>query len=157
MSLVVHCAAQYDMPYVCASCAPFGLYRWLNSVQIPTTQCNNDQLEIWLIADVFFCRHWNHSEMWWPKLFTDGPEIAWDDYSKDYSDLPQPILNAHAVLEAEKDSVRQIEDKAKTEATRLQVSLDFRLRSYFAVHSLLLSDKSFDRSASPFFAFLAWY
>ena len=22
--------------------------------------------------------------MWWPRLFADGPEIAWDDYEKDY-------------------------------------------------------------------------
>lgn len=60
--------------------------------------------------------------MWWPKLFADGPEIAWDDYEKDYSDLPKPILQAHAALEAEKDSVRHLEHHAKTYFDRLQAS-----------------------------------
>jgi len=36
-------------------------------------------------------RHWLHSEMWWPRLFTAHAEIAWDDYEKDYSDLPAEV------------------------------------------------------------------
>lgn len=32
-----------------------------------------------------------HSEMWWPRLFTSHGEIAWDDYEKDYSDLPPEV------------------------------------------------------------------
>lgn len=36
-----------------------------------------------------------HSEMWWPRLFVGGPAIEWDDYEKDYSDLPAPVLAAH--------------------------------------------------------------
>jgi hypothetical protein len=35
------------------------------------------------------CRHWLHSEMWWPRLFRHQGAIAWDDYEKDYSDLPR--------------------------------------------------------------------
>jgi hypothetical protein len=42
-------------------------------------------------------RHWMHSEMWWPRLFAGGPTIEWDDYEKDYSDLPAPVLAAHQV------------------------------------------------------------
>ncbi len=38
-----------------------------------------------------------HSEMWWPRLFAGGPAIEWDDYEKDYSDLPQPVLAVHQV------------------------------------------------------------
>lgn len=38
-----------------------------------------------------------HSEMWWPRLFVGGPAIEWDDYEKDYSDLPPPVLAAHQV------------------------------------------------------------
>jgi hypothetical protein len=38
-----------------------------------------------------------HSEMWWPRLFDGGPTIEWDDYDKDYSDLPAPVLVAHQV------------------------------------------------------------
>lgn len=38
-----------------------------------------------------------HSEMWWPRLFAGGPAVEWDDYDKDYSDLPQPVLVAHQV------------------------------------------------------------
>lgn len=34
-------------------------------------------------------RHWLHSESWWPRLLRGQPAIAWDDYEKDYSDLPR--------------------------------------------------------------------
>lgn len=33
-----------------------------------------------------------HSDTWWPRLFTTHTELAWDDYEKDYSDLPQDIM-----------------------------------------------------------------
>jgi len=45
-----------------------------------------------------------HGESWWPRLFAHHPSIAWDDYEKDYSDLPAPVLAAHMALEA-KDAV----------------------------------------------------
>lgn len=41
------------------------------------------------------CRHWQHSEMWWPRLLRCHGEIAWDDYEKDYSDLPEEVLARH--------------------------------------------------------------
>ena len=55
------------------------------------------------------CRHWLHSEMWWPRLFKGSAEIAWDDYEKDYSDLPREVLAPHAVLEGAKEATRQLE------------------------------------------------
>lgn len=66
-------------------------------------------------------RHWLHSEMWWPKLFAGGPEIAWDDYEKDYSDLPAPILAEHAAVEAKKEAARQLEAAEKSERDKRQV------------------------------------
>lgn len=66
-------------------------------------------------------RHWLHSEMWWPKLFHGGPEIAWDDYEKDYTDLPAPILEAHAAVEAEREVNRQIEAGDRREQEKLKV------------------------------------
>ncbi len=39
------------------------------------------------------CRHWLHSEMWWPRLFRHHCDIAWDDYEKDYSDLPKWVAS----------------------------------------------------------------
>ena len=40
-------------------------------------------------------RHWEHHQMWWPRLFRHHGEIAWDDYEKDYSDLPEEVLQRH--------------------------------------------------------------
>ena len=39
--------------------------------------------------------HWMHSESWWPRLLRQHGEIAWDDYEKDYSDLPAEVLTRH--------------------------------------------------------------
>lgn len=39
-----------------------------------------------------FARAWRHAEMWWPRLFEGHPEISFDDYEKDYSDLPETVL-----------------------------------------------------------------
>ena len=69
------------------------------------------------------CRHWLHSEMWWPRVFKGAPEIAWDDYEKDYSDLPPPVLAAHAAVEAEKEAVRQLEAGEKSARQLLQARL----------------------------------
>lgn len=40
-------------------------------------------------------RHWQHSEMWWDRLFREHGNIEWDDYEKDYSDLPEEVLQKH--------------------------------------------------------------
>ena len=55
------------------------------------------------------CRHWLHSEMWWPCLFEGQAHIAWDDYEKDYSDLPREVLAPHAALEGAKEVTRRLE------------------------------------------------
>jgi hypothetical protein len=67
------------------------------------------------------CRHWMHSEMWWPRLFRHHGEIAWDDYEKDYSDLPYEVLVPHKVAELAKDAVRQLEAADKDRREILQV------------------------------------
>lgn len=33
--------------------------------------------------------------MWWDRLFKQHGKIAWDDYEKDYSDLPEEVLEKH--------------------------------------------------------------
>jgi hypothetical protein len=63
-----------------------------------------------------------HSEMWWPRLFRHHGEIAWDDYEKDYSDLPEQVLEPHRAAELAKDAQRQIEAAEKDKREILQVS-----------------------------------
>ncbi len=33
--------------------------------------------------------------MWWPRLLEGHPDLSWDDYEKDYSDLPSEELRRH--------------------------------------------------------------
>ena len=67
-------------------------------------------------------RHWLHSEMWWPRLFRGQCEIAWDDYEKDYSDLPPQILARHHALEARNEASRQLETAEKSVREILEVA-----------------------------------
>ena len=69
------------------------------------------------------CRHWLHSEMWWPRLFKAHTPIAWDDYEKDYSDLPREVLQQHHALEGAKEATRHLE---ASEAS-IRASLEVRL------------------------------
>ncbi len=62
-----------------------------------------------------------HSESWWPRLFRHHSEIAWDDYEKDYSDLPEEVLLPHKVSEVARDAVRQLESADKDVRETLQV------------------------------------
>jgi hypothetical protein len=41
------------------------------------------------------CREWQHAESWWPRLLRHHEATRWDDYDKDYSDLPDPLLQLH--------------------------------------------------------------
>ena len=66
-------------------------------------------------------RHWEHSEMWWPRLFRHHGEIAWDDYEKDYSDLPREVLVPHKVAEVKREAIRLIEAADKDMRDILQV------------------------------------
>lgn len=73
--------------------------------------------------------HWKHSEMWWPKLFEDHTEIAWDDYEKDYSDLPEEVLERHKIREAQRDATKQIETKDEKRRKRLFEADDTRKKN----------------------------
>lgn len=73
--------------------------------------------------------HWKHSEMWWSKLFENHPDIAWDDYEKDYSDLPEEVLERHRIREAQKDEVKQIESKDEKRRKRLSQADDKRKKN----------------------------
>lgn len=73
-------------------------------------------------------RHWAHSETWWTRLFEVHGEIAWDDYEKDYSDLPEEVMVKHKVAEAIKDVERRIENNERTKREALQEADDLRKR-----------------------------
>ncbi len=64
-------------------------------------------------------KHWMHSEMWWSKLFDDHPDIAWDDYAKDYSDLPEEVMERHRIKEAQKEETRALEGVDEKRRKRL--------------------------------------
>ncbi|CAL8465251.1 g4786 [Coccomyxa elongata] len=74
-------------------------------------------------------RHWMHSEMWWPRLFTHHSDIAWDDYEKDYSDLPEEVLEPHQAAELARDVQRRIEAAEKDKREVLQERDDLRKRT----------------------------
>ncbi len=63
-----------------------------------------------------------HSESWWPRLFRHHSDIAWDDYEKDYSDLPAEVLMPHKLGEVERDAVRRLENADKDTREVLQVT-----------------------------------
>jgi hypothetical protein len=74
-------------------------------------------------------KHWMHSEMWWSKLFDHHPDIAWDDYEKDYSDLPAEVMERHRIKEAQKEETRQLESKDERRRKRLNAEDDRRKRN----------------------------
>ncbi|GAB4817977.1 hypothetical protein N2152v2_005023 [Parachlorella kessleri] len=73
-------------------------------------------------------KHWEHHQMWWPRLFRHHGEIAWDDYEKDYSDLPEEVLQRHRVTEAIKEGEQQLENSERTQREILQEKDDLRKR-----------------------------
>ena len=46
-------------------------------------------------AELLVASH-DHSRSWWPKLFEVHSEIAFDDYEKDFTDLPAAVRREHA-------------------------------------------------------------
>ena len=64
--------------------------------------------------------------MWWPRLFRGSAQIAWDDYEKDYSDLPAEVLAPHSALEAARDAVRRLEASEAAQREALEVRPDAR-------------------------------
>lgn len=73
-------------------------------------------------------KHWAHSESWWNRLFENHQDIAWDDYEKDYSDLPEEVLEKYRTTEAIKDAERTLEEKEKRRREVLQEKDDLRKR-----------------------------
>ena len=74
-------------------------------------------------------KHWMHSEMWWSRLFEDHPECQWDDYSKDYSDLPEEVMERHRIREAQKEETRALESKDEKRRKRLTGEEERRKRN----------------------------
>jgi hypothetical protein len=69
-----------------------------------------------------------HAEMWWPKLCTHHCEIQWDDYEKDYSDLPPEIMQLHAKNEEQSKLLNNLEYKERLKKEHLQECDDMRKR-----------------------------
>lgn len=74
-------------------------------------------------------RDWLHSASWWPRLLRAHSEIAWDDYEKDYSDLPEDVLAKHRVAEAIREQEREMESAERAEKEALQERDDARRRT----------------------------
>eukprot|EP00958_Prasinococcus_capsulatus_P018088 scaffold2088_cov399-Prasinococcus_capsulatus_cf.AAC.56 len=72
--------------------------------------------------------YWEHANSWWEKLFTEHVPIKWDDYDKDYSDLPSDIRRIHDVREAKMDEVRALEHKEKTWKDNSDEQEEFRMK-----------------------------
>lgn len=70
-----------------------------------------------------------HTNMWWEKLFTHQYPIAWDDYEKDYSDLPAPLERRRKFLEGKRDMTNRIEAAEKQERDNAQERDDIRKRN----------------------------
>ena len=69
-----------------------------------------------------------HGDMWWDCLFSTHCKIAFDDYDKDYSDLPAPIMNTHLAFEFSKQSEKLIEFEETKERESSQAKDDIRKR-----------------------------
>lgn len=64
-----------------------------------------------------------------PMLPTDGPcRIKWDDYDKDYSDLPPQVLKAHSLMEAKKEYSNMLDYGERRRNGTEVISEDARLR-----------------------------
>merc|ERR1712188_224267 len=70
-----------------------------------------------------------HAEMWWPKLCKHHGEIAWDDYEKDYSDLPESIKQQYTAQEQQGKLVSNLEHMERMKREALQESDDLRKRT----------------------------
>jgi len=70
-----------------------------------------------------------HMHSWWSRLFTCHCEIKWDDYDKDYSDLPAPVMEDHLLMEHAKEQTRQIEYKESDERDDANERNDARKRN----------------------------
>ena len=71
----------------------------------------------------------SHGDTWWSRLFTHHSEIAWDDYEKDYSDLPAAIMREHLALEHKNSCVNELERAQKGRHESAAERNDARRRS----------------------------
>ena len=62
----------------------------------------------------------NHSKSWWDRLFRHHGRIAWDDYDKDYSDLPDQVKRMHLLAEAKNDRTNRLQQAEKTKREALE-------------------------------------
>jgi hypothetical protein len=74
-------------------------------------------------------RSWAHAESWWPRLLAHHGEISWDDYEKDYSDLPPEVLARHRLGEEGKEGERRVEGGERGRREALQEADDLRKRA----------------------------
>ena len=58
--------------------------------------------------------------MWWQQLYDHHAQIVWDDYDKDYSDLPAPIMEEYRRNEALQDETRHLEHTEREARQALQ-------------------------------------
>jgi hypothetical protein len=86
---------------------------------------------------VFFLRKMNlellageggHEATWWPRLFVHHTPIAWDDYEKDYSDLPAHVMEQHRLQEHKSQVTRAVESADKSQREAAQERDDARRR-----------------------------
>jgi hypothetical protein len=102
----------------------------------------------------------SHGESWWPRLFRHHGEIAWDDYDKDYSDLPEPVMARHLLNESQTQATNQLESAEKTAREALQERDDARRRQRQERLNVLRTGGyktwvALDRANPPSYAFQA--
>ena len=102
----------------------------------------------------------SHGESWWPRLFRHHGEIAWDDYDKDYSDLPEPVMARHLLNESQTQATNQLESAEKKTREALQERDDARRRQRQERLNVLRTGNyktwvALDRANPPSYAFQA--
>ena len=70
-----------------------------------------------------------HGKSWWERLLKHHSKIMFDDYDKDYSDLPEPILSAYNRGSIQDSERGRIENLGKVEREALQEADDARIRA----------------------------
>ena len=74
---------------------------------------------LWLVIVGLGCAFWLHNL----RSLCPSQPIAWDDYEKDYSDLPREVMAPHRLAEAQR-AVERGEESAEASAKEvLQVGL----------------------------------
>ncbi|CEF98972.1 Tetratricopeptide repeat [Ostreococcus tauri] len=69
------------------------------------------------------------SDSWWDRLFNSHGDIRFDDYDKDFTDLPAPIAETIARREALSDVTSRIEEGEHQEREKARERDDLRKRS----------------------------